>query len=258
MKKWSIVFFALCLSGCMSEKQLKETLKKNPEILIDTIKENPVKFVEALQEAAQSARAEMGKKREAEEKIKFEKSFENPLKPVIRKNEAIRGPKNAPLVLIEYSDFECPYCTKGFKTVEELRKKYGEKIQFIYKHLPLSFHDKAMISAQYFEALRLQDSEKAFAFHDEIFKNQGKLRLGTKFLDSLVKQVGGDLAKVKKDINSEEVTSKIAEDQKEAASFGMQGTPGFLLNGIPVKGAYPTSYFEMIVNKLIEKGKVKL
>ena len=150
----------------------------------------------------------------------------------IRKDEAIRGPKDAPLTLVEYSDFECPFCSRGYETVVSLLKKYDGKIRFIYKHLPLSFHEQAMISAKYYEAIRLQDEKKAFAFHDEVFKNQRKLKNGESFLQATAKQVGADMGKLKKDLNSEAVQRRIDEDTKEAGNFGMQGTPGFLLNGV--------------------------
>ena len=115
-----------------------------------------------------------------------------------------------------------------------------------------------MPAAQYYEAIRLQDEKKAFAFHDEIFLNQPKLKNGTAFLDATAKKVGADLAKVKKDLNSPAVKNRIDADLKEAASFGMQGTPGFLLNGVPVRGAYPADYFVTLVDELQKRGKLKL
>ncbi|MBY0413605.1 MAG: thioredoxin domain-containing protein, partial [Bdellovibrionales bacterium] len=197
-------------------------------------------------------------KREEDEKKKLEESFDKPLAAVIRSDESIRGSKDAPLTLVEYSDFECPFCSRGYQTVMDLMKKYDGKIRFVFKHLPLSFHEQAMISAQYYEAIRLQDEKKAFAFHDEIFQNQAKLKNGVAFLDAAAKKVGADLGKVKKDINGDKVKDRIAADMKEAGEFGMQGTPGFLLNGVPVRGAYPADYFVGLVDELQKRGKVKL
>ena len=253
----------LLLTGCQSEKQLKESmgkiLKENPEILADAIKENPADFMMALQDAAQNAKAEMAKKREEEEKKKFEESFNNPLNPEIRSDESVRGTKGAPIVLVEYSDFECPFCARGFATVNELLNKYKGKIQFIYKHLPLSFHKQAMIASQYYEAIRLQNAEKAFEFHDLVYKEQKKLgSMGEKLLKKLAKKVGANMRQLEKDKNSEKIISRIKADEAEAKKFGISGTPGFVINGIPVKGAYPASYFDMIIGKLKEKGKLTL
>lgn len=263
MNKLIIALVAAFLAtACVSEKQLEgkisEVLKKNPEILTKAIEDNPTAFVEAFQKAVKSAQGEMAKKRQQEEEKKLEEAFENPLKPVIRDDEAIRGNKSAPITLVEYSDFECPFCTRGYQTVSALMKKYGDDIRFVYKHLPLSFHQNAMIASQYFEAIRLQDVDKAFKFHDMVFENQRKLKSGEKFLKDLAKKVGADMGKLAKDVNSEAVKKRIDEDMAEAAKFGMQGTPGFIINGVPVKGAYPTSHFDDILKKLKAKGKLAL
>lgn len=261
MKKRMLAVFALlfAVASCtVNESQLKETLKNNPDILTEAIKANPSEFITALNEAVKVARDDMEKKRAEDEKKQLEGYFDDPLKPEIRKDEMIRGTKGAPITLVEYSDFECPYCTRGFKTVNELLEKYDGKIAFIYKHLPLSFHPNAMPASQYFEAIRMQSEDKAAKFHDEIFNNQSKLRQGEKFLKSIAKKVGADMKKLAKDVKSDKVAKRIKEDLEEAAKFGFQGTPGFLLNGIPVKGAYPTQHFVDLIEKLEKNGKIKL
>jgi thiol-disulfide isomerase/thioredoxin len=144
------------------KEQMTKLLKDDPKILTEAIEKHPVEILEALQKAAKNAQEEMGKKREEDEKKKLEESFDKPLMANIRSDESIRGVKEAPITLVEYSDFECPFCSRGYETVQALMKKYEGKIRFVYKHLPLSFHDKAMISAQYYVAIRLQDEKKAF------------------------------------------------------------------------------------------------
>ncbi len=247
--------------GCTSEKDLKtkmiKIMKENPEVLTQAIEANPADFMQAVQKAAKNAQKDLAKKREEDEKKKMAQAIDTPLKPVIR-DEEVRGTKGAPLVLVEYSDFQCPFCTRGFKTVLDLMKKYPGKIQFIYKHLPLSFHQQAMLAAQYYEAIFIQSPKKAFEFHDELFANQPKIKMGKSYLKKVAKKLRVNMTKLAKDINSEKVKKRIAEDQAEAAKFGMQGTPGFLINGVPVKGAYPASHFEGIIAQLKEKGKVKL
>ena len=239
--------------------EVAEVLKANPEVLTEAIKQNPADILTALQEAAVSAREEMAKKKADEERKQFDEYFNEPLKPKLSDDRAFLGSADAPLVLVEYSDFECPFCKRGLDTVNNLREKYGDKIRFIYKHLPLSFHDNAKIAAQYFEAIALQDGQKAYRFHDLLFAEQTKLKRGEPFLQSIAKKSGADMAKLKRDLHSEKVLGRIEEDQKEAAKFGIQGTPGFLLNGIPVKGAYPADHFnEKIVNRLVKEGKVAL
>lgn len=266
MKKISIFLVLGALAfGCTSEKKMQEMiqaevkkqLESNPSLLTDSINNNPVEFAEAMRGAISKAQGTMKKRQAQDEAKKLEEKFDNPLVPTIRKDEMIRGNKNAALTLVEYSDYECPFCSRGFETVMQLLEKYGDNIRFVYKHLPLSFHKNAMIASRYHEALRLQDEKKAWKFHDAIFKNQSKIKNGEAYLKKLAKSTGADMKRLAKDVKSDAVDKRIKEDMKEAASFGMQGTPGFLLNGIPVKGAYPASYFHGIVEKLKKKGKVK-
>lgn len=249
-----VLIAALFATSCVNDKKIAESMKKalkdDPSILHEAIKADPAGFMTVLQTAAQEAKGAMEKQRAEAEKKKFEDSFGNPLKPEIRSDEAIRGTKGAPIVLVEYSDFECPFCTRGYDTVNKFMKKYDGKVQFIYKHLPLSFHKQAMVASRYFEAIRLQSESKAFKFHDAIFAKQSKLKAGENFLKVEAKKLGVNMGRLAKDIKSKKVTERIEADMKEAAKFGIQGTPGFVLNGIPIKGAYPVSYFDKIIEEL--------
>ncbi|MCO4792725.1 MAG: thioredoxin domain-containing protein [Bacteriovoracaceae bacterium] len=265
MKLLKMFLFFLAAVGtlsCVSEGQLKDKvakiLKENPKVLTDAIEANPAEFVEAVQKAAKNAQQVLAKKREQDEAKKLEATYDNPLKPVIRSDESIRGTKGAPITLVEYSDFECPFCTRGFKTVQEIMKAYPGKVAFVFKHLPLSFHKQAMVASRYFEAIRLDDEKKAFKFHDEIFDNQRQLRNGEAFLKKVAKKVGANMTKLAKNLKDPKVQQRIDEDMKEAASFGMQGTPGFIINGVPVKGAYPFSHFKTIIDELVKRGKLSL
>jgi protein-disulfide isomerase len=264
MKSLPIILIvgALLAVSCTSDKQIQEqitkVIKENPKLIAEAIEQNPVEIMTALQNASKLAQEQMAKQQQEDEKKALEETFEKPLVAKIRSDESFLGPKDAPITLVEYSDFECPFCGRGYTTVKELMKKYDGKIKFVYKHLPLSFHPQAMISAKYYEAIRLQDQKKAFAFHDEIYKDQKGLSEGTVFLDKVAKKVGADLKRVKKDIESEKVAQRIDEDVQEAGSLGMQGTPGFLINGIPVRGAYPSDHFVGIIEELQKRGKIQI
>lgn len=256
----STLMVGALFTGCtqIDEKKLGEILKKNPKLVTDVIKENPSEFIEALNTAVKSAQADQKKKAEEAEAKQLEESFNNPLKPEVREDDVIRGTKGAPITLIEYSDFECPFCSRGYQTVVQLLEKYEGKIQFVYKHLPLSFHPNAMPAAKYYEAIRLQSKEKAGQFHDEIFKNFQKVKSGEKFFKSIAKKLGVDMKRLEKDYDSSVVKDRINEDLAEAKKFGFQGTPGFLINGVPVKGAYPADHFVGIVEELKKRGKLSL
>ena len=259
MKRSILLVAALVMAvACTSKDDLKKMMKENPEIITEAIEANPEKFIDALNNAVKAAQEGQGKKREVDEKKALEDSFNNPVIAEIRPDESFRGEKDAPITLIEYSDFECPFCSRGYNTVMELMEKYKGKIRFAYKHLPLSFHPQAMPAAQYYEAIRLQSPEKAWQFHDAIYKNQRALQNGEKFLKEEAKKLKVDMAKLAKDVTSEAVQKRIAADVAEAGKYGFQGTPGFLLNGIPVKGAYPTQHFDDLISELKKRGKISL
>ena len=203
MKRFILLAAALVIAtACTSKEDLKKMIKEDPTIITDAIEAHPDKFITALNNAVKNAQESEGKRREDEEKKALEESFNNPLQAEIRSDESIRGNKDAPITLIEYSDFECPFCGRGFNTVMELMQKYEGKIRFMYKHLPLSFHPQAMPASQYYEAIRLQSPEKAWQFHDRIYKDQRKLQNGEAFLKALAKELKVDMGKLAKDIIS--------------------------------------------------------
>jgi protein-disulfide isomerase len=106
-----------------------------------------------------------------------------------------------------------------------------------------------MPAAKRFEAIALQSSEKAFKFHDEVFQNQQKLQGGEKYLDEVAKKVGADMARMQRDMESSAVRARIEADVEEAKKLEIRGTPGFVLNGVVVRGALPLAHFEQILEK---------
>lgn len=241
----------LALTGCASKDQLKKTLEQNPDIVINMIEKHPYKFMEALNAAAQNARKQQAEEEEKKQASAMDEEFKNPKVAQIDPKRAIFGKAEAPITIVEYSDFECPFCTRGYNTVNEVVQKYGDKVRIVYKHLPLDFHPTAEPAARYYEAVAISaDADKAHKFHNYIFENQDKLKAGKeKFLEEAAKKVGANVAKVKALVNSEEVTKRIQDDKAEAQKFGFSGTPGFLINGVSIKGAYPASEFIKIIDK---------
>ncbi len=257
IQQFFIFSCAVLLAACApSSSQLKKALESDPTILTDAIKKHPAEIMEAIQGAARDAQKVMAEKAQKDEEKSREEEYKNPKVAEMADGRAYIGPKDAPVVLIEYSDFQCPFCKRGYETVDAVLKKYDGKIRFMYKHLPLEFHPLAMPAAKRFEAIALQSPEKAYKFHDEVFKNQEKLGQDKeKFLDASAKKVGVDMAKMKKDMEGPEVKARIDSDMAEARKFGFQGTPGFLVSGISLKGAYPVPEFEKIIDKILAEKK---
>lgn len=254
MKKFTVIIsaiFALALTSCTGKDQLKKTLEENPDIVINVIEKHPLKFMEALNAAAQNARKQQMEEEEKKQGQAMEEEYKNPKVAEIDPKRAIFGKSEAPITIVEYSDFECPFCSRGYNTVNEVKAKYGDKVRVVFKHLPLDFHPTAEPAARYFESVLISAGvDKAKKFHDLVFENQEKLKSGKeKFLEDTAKKVGADVAKVKALVKSEEVTKRIEADKAEAGKFGFSGTPGFLINGVSLRGAYPASEFSKIIDK---------
>ena len=161
----------LSLTFCApTAKQIKEVIEKDPSIVFVAIEKEPEKFIEIVNKAAQEAQKKQQEKAFDEEKKQRDAEFANPLKPEIQDDRVMFGKKDAPITIVEYSDFECPYCSRGYQTVKQVKAEYGDKVRVIFKHLPLDFHPMAEPAARYFEAIAMQDHAKAEKFHDEIFQ----------------------------------------------------------------------------------------
>ncbi len=226
-----VIFLAL-LSGCTGDK------KKNA---LDA-QNNLLEQFKAQQELERRRQIAMEEERET--------YFKNPLKPDLSGEQSFRGPANAKVTIVEYTDFQCPYCSNGARTMKELMDKYGNKLRVTVKHLPLEFHPHAMIAAQYFEAIALQSKEKAMKFHDAVFEGQTKLTAeGESFLKQEAQKVGAKMDQVQKDLASPKVKDKIAKDMAEATKFDFRGTPSFIVNGVPLKGAYPAAEFSRVIDR---------
>ena len=248
----AIVFGAVFMfaAGCTGKDQVKKILEDNPDVLADAIKKNPDKIMMALKEASQSMQ-KMERDQQAEEESKqLEEEFKSPKVPEITDNRVIFGNKNAPITIVEYSDFECPFCSRGYQVVQQVKDKYGDKVRVIYKHLPLNFHPLAEPAARFYEAIALQDAGKAEKFHDLVFQNQDRLKTEKDgFLKEMAKKVGADVKKAVDTLNSPKVSEIIKKDMAEAEKFGFTGTPGFLVNGVSIRGAYPIEHFQKIIDR---------
>ncbi len=252
-----IAALGLLLTSCApTPDQLKKAVEKDPSIVFVAIEKDPEKFLEIVNKAAREAQQKAQAKAQSEEEGKREEEFKNPLKPEIQSNRAISGSESATITVVEYSDFECPYCSRGYQTVQEVRKTYGDKVRFVFKHMPLDFHPKAMPAAKMFEAIARQSPEKAYKFHDLVFENQNDFKSkGEAFLKEAAKKVGADLKKIDKDLADATLMDRINADMEEAKKFGITGTPGYIINGVSLKGAYPFSEFKSIIDRQLGEKK---
>ncbi len=161
-----------------------------------------------------------------------------------------KGPDDAPVTIVEYSDFQCPYCSRAYQTIEkEVLKKYSKKVRFIFKHFPLDFHPWAMSAAIAAECAGLQKKELFWKVYSNFFEKQTEVNpdnVKSKVIEWLSKE-DFDRTKFEKCYDNKETKAKVEKDRQEGISLGVSGTPAFFVNGIFLSGAMPAQKFEEII-----------
>lgn len=224
-----------------SDTVLDETRIK--ALVKEVIKENP----ELIQDSLNQYRAQQ---RKIQEEKQFEAMFENRVPDTVSAWNPQKGPSDAAVTIIEYTDFQCPYCTRGARTLHEVKDKYGDKIRVVFKNLPLQMHPQARPAAK--AALAAHRQGKFWEYHDLLFKNSRNLNE-----DNFVKMaqtLGLDMEKFNSDRNSKEIADQVQADMDQAKKLGLTGTPNFLVNGVKIKGAYPADHFSKVIDRLLKEG----
>ncbi len=162
-----------------------------------------------------------------------------------------RGPASAPIVLVEYTDYQCPYCAKAQPTIDAVMARYDGQVRHVFKNLPLPMHPQAQLAGE--AALCAQDQGLYWEFHDWLFANQRTMNR-----DSMMAQAAAmnmDVELFGACIAQETYREKVDADMREARGFGITGTPGFMINGRVLTGAQPFESFEAIIDEeLTRKG----
>jgi len=155
-----------------------------------------------------------------------------------------RGGKTAAVTVVEWSDFQCPYCSRVEPTINQLRQEYGDKVKWVWKNQPLPFHPNAMPAAE--AAMAAGDQGKFWEMHDKLFENQQKL--GPDLYDQLAKELGLDLNKFHDSISSGKNKAAIQADMSAGSAAGAGGTPTFFINGHKLVGAQPPDAFKQVID----------
>lgn len=156
-----------------------------------------------------------------------------------------KGPDNAPVTIIEFSDFECPYCSKAEDTVKQVMDTYAGKVKLVFRHYPLNFHPNAQKAAE--ASACADDQGKFWALHEVLFQNQRALQVDN--LKKYAEQVGLDTAKFNECLDSGAKAELVKKDMEAGSKVGVNGTPAFFINGIPLSGAVPFDQFKAIIDQ---------
>jgi len=165
-----------------------------------------------------------------------------------------KGAKQPKVTIIEFSDFQCPFCSRVNGTLDQVMKEYGNDVSISFRHNPLPFHNNAMPAALASEAAREQG--KFWEMHDKLFANQQSLDRPA--LEKYASEIGLDMNKFKAALDKEKNKERIKKDLDDAANFGARGTPNFFINGRNFRGAQPIDAFKEVINEEIKKADAKI
>lgn len=170
--------------------------------------------------------------------------------PALTKDTPIRGPRNAPVTVHVFSDFQCPFCQRVNGTLEELDKAFPGKLRFAFHHMPLAFHQHAALAAEAAqEAFAQGGSALFFRYHDKLFANQGQL--GRSDLEQYAKELDLDLVRFRLALDKRTHKAKVDADKAVAEKAGVNGTPHFLVGKYVVSGAQPLGKFQRVVRRVL-------
>jgi protein-disulfide isomerase len=161
-----------------------------------------------------------------------------------------RGNERASVTIVEWSDFQCPFCNRVSPTLAQIQEEYGDQVRFAFKHMPLSIHPQAAGAHAAAEAAHRQG--KFWEMHDLIFQNQRDLQVST--LEGYATSIGLDMDQYRRDVKAEDVVGRIDEDLRQAQKLGVTGTPSFFINGRFLSGAQPFANFKRYIDEALEKS----
>jgi len=167
-------------------------------------------------------------------------------------DDPVLGDKNAPVTIVSFEDYQCPYCKRAFdQTLPQLKKEYIDtgKVKLVFRDYPLSFHPEAQPASESAECA--DDQGKFWEYHDELYKNQASL--GQSLYTQIATDLGLDVSKFQSCLDSGKYAEEVQSDFAYGSSVGVSGTPTFFINGIKLVGAQPYEAFKQVIDAELAK-----
>jgi protein-disulfide isomerase len=192
----------------------------------------------------------------ASERIKFLEG-PTPIRPVatptykveVPRYSPVKGPRRAPVTIIEFSDFQCPFCARVIPTLDRIIKEYKNKVRLVFRHYPLPFHHDAFLAAE--ASMEAHAQGKFWQYHDLLFENQRALK--REDLERYARKIGLNMTRFKRALDNHVHKSKIDQDIKAGNATGRMGTPSFFINGKKLSGAQPFERFKEMIDQALQK-----
>ncbi len=205
---------------------------------------------------------EMELKHKAVDKWIADKTAKNPVEIYLKKpnrpvfevevgNAPFMGDKDAKVTIVEFSDFQCPFCARGAAVTNEIKKKYGDKVKIAFKNFPLPFHNHARAAAMAGLCVHEQNPKAFWKMHDLMFEDQQGL--DQEGLKSKARQVGAKIEQFEECMTTEKFADQINSEVEQGTSVGVKSTPTFFVNGMVITGAQAIEVFSELIDQ--ELGK---
>ncbi len=180
-----------------------------------------------------------------EAKVEILLAEPEPLRMEVAAKGPSRGPENAPVTIVEFSDFECPFCARANGTLAQVEQAYAGKVRVVFRDFPLSFHRNAQKAA---EAGHCADDQgKFWEMHDKMFANQKALDVDS--LKTYAKELGLDMQAFETCLDSGAKAGVVQANLADGRALGVNGTPAFFINGRMISGALPFEEFKKVIDK---------
>jgi protein-disulfide isomerase len=184
------------------------------------------------------------------EKYHVEMRLAEPRVDIATEGFPTRGPANAPVTVVEFSDFECPFCGRVAPTIEKLKQTYGDKVRLVFRQFPLPMHPHAAKAAE--ASLCARDQSKFWEMHDAMFGDQHSLSVDQ--LKAKAKSIGLDTAQFDQCLDNGKYADAVKSDIKAGVIAGVSGTPAVFINGRFISGAQPYETFTKIIDEELAKS----
>lgn len=183
--------------------------------------------------------------------VKVELPFPDlPRIPVSADDDPSIGPESAPVTIVQFAEYQCPYCGKAGEAVDQVMEKYGDKVRMVYRDFPLSFHPRAIPAA--IAANCAGDQGKYWEMHKLLMSDQGSLEEADLTAHATALQL--DMGKWATCRLDPAQAAEVQKDFEDGQAAGVSGTPAFFINGVMLSGAQPFSEFERIIERELEAG----
>jgi protein-disulfide isomerase len=232
----------------VTEADQKDYYEKNKPRFGNTPEADALKQIENGLRQQRARDRRMAYVKELRDKAGVQILLDAPRVAVSMGEDPAKGPAAAPITIVEFSDFQCPYCARVNPTIKQVEEKYGDKVRLVFRDFPLvQIHRDAAKAAEAGECAHEQG--KFWEMHDKLFANQSKLQVEA--MKQTATEIGLDAEKFNQCMDSSKYAAEVQKDVDEGSRYGVTGTPAFFINGRMLSGAQPLEAFtEMIDEEL--------